>query len=380
MPGTVADPSIADPFTSTMTVCSIVSFRLGGTDGVSIVADRWRDALQGLGFGVRTVAGEGPVDTCIPDLAIGRWPDGRAGLVAPNGASDADMADLRASLRDALSGSDLVIVENLGTIPMNLPAATALAEVRRGLPTLWHHHDPAWQRDRYDGDELPLHPGDRAWRHVAITDVTREQLRARGVDAVTIHNCFDTHAPSGDRAGERARHGFGADELVLVHPVRAIARKNIGEALRITRELGGTYWLTGPAEEGYERELAALLDDAADVGVRIVHEPAAGLDDLYAAADVVLFPSSWEGFGNPPVEAAIHRRPAVVGDYPVADELRAMGFRWFHPDRLDQFRAWLDAPDTELLEHNWRVADRHLSLAALTDALRGVLDEAGWLP
>ena len=33
-----------------MTTCAIVSFRLGLTDGVSIVADTWAEALEAFGF------------------------------------------------------------------------------------------------------------------------------------------------------------------------------------------------------------------------------------------------------------------------------------------------------------------------------------------
>lgn len=363
-----------------MTLCSVVSFRLGGTDGVSIVADRWVGALGRLGFEVRTVAGSGPVDVLVPDLAIGRWPDGRPGLVGPDAATSLDVDRLSVEVREALAGSDLVVVENLGTIPMNLPAAHAVAAACAGRPTIWHHHDPPWQRDRYRGDELPLGPDEASWRHVAITDVTRDELRARGFAAITIHNGFDTDPGPGDRHGERARHGFAPNELVLVHPARAIARKNVPTALRIADELDGTYWLTGPAEEDYADELARLLAGARDAGVRVVHESASQLDDLYAAADVVLYPSTFEGFGNPPVEAAIHRRPVVVGHHPVAEELRRLGFRWFDPDRIDELRHWLAAPDPDLLAHNREVARRHFSLEAMDGAIAALLDEAGWTP
>ena len=366
-----------------MPTCAVLSFRLGGTDGVSIVAETWIDALHRMGFEVSTVAGEGPVDITIPDLAIGRWPDGRAGVGEPDGA-DADTIDsLAATIDGHLADFDLVIVENLGTIPMNLPAAFAVAEARSGLPTIWHHHDPAWQRARYEGvDDLPITDpaGTGQWRHVAINDVTRAQLRERGFDAITIHNGFDTSAVPGDRDAERSRLNIAVDEKVIVHPVRAIERKDIPAAIAIATEVGATYWLTGPAEETYAPVLERLLSDARDTGLRVIHQPATSLPDLYAACDAVIFPSIWEGFGNPPVEAAIFRRPAIVGHYPVADELRRLGFDWIDPTDIDGIRTALTHPDMARLDHNHLVAEQHLSLGVVHDALRALLDEAGWLP
>jgi glycosyltransferase involved in cell wall biosynthesis len=366
-----------------MPTCAVLSFRLGGTDGVSIVAETWIDALHSLGFEVRTVAGSGPVDVTIGDLAIGRWPDGAAGLTGPDAASTAEIDALAATVSTALSDVDLVVVENLGTIPMNLPASLAVARARAGRPTIWHHHDPAWQRPRYAGVTMlpiPAPAGDRSWRHVAISDLTRDELRDRGYDAITIRNGFDVDAPRGDRVAERALHGFDDDEIVIAHPVRAIERKDIPAAIAIAMALDATYWLSGPAEEDFAPTLEQLLTDAAASGLRVVHEPASSLADLYGAADIVVFPSRWEGFGNPPIEAAIFDRPAIVGHYPVADELRELGFRWFDPDDIDAIRAWIDEPDQHLLEHNHRVASDHLSLDEMRGELRHLLDGAGWLP
>ena len=366
-----------------MSTCAVLSFRLGGTDGVSIVAETWIDALHQLGFAVRTVAGEGNVDVLIPDLAIGRWPDGAAGLHGANAATPADIDRLRNELVATLADVDLVIVENLGSLPMNLPAALAVASAREGLPTIWHHHDLAWQRDRYaDVTELPPResvPRDN-WRHVTINELTRHQFNERGFEATTIRNGFDVHADLGDRERERNRLGFTNDELVLVHPVRAIERKNVPLAIDIAQRLGATYWITGPAEEGYGATLHELLANATQRGIRVVHESSSSLADMYAASDAVVFPSIWEGFGNPPIDAAIHRRPAIVGHYPVAEELRALGFQWFDPDDLSPFQSWIETREPALIDHNRDVVASTLSLEIMQTALHSLLDEAGWLP
>ena len=212
--------------------CAIVSFRLGFADGVSVVASTWQRALTDLGFTVRTVAGEGPVDLIVPGLAIG-----------------ADATPPRDSeLEDAFAGCDLVVVENLLSIPMNLPASRAVSRALRGRPAILHHHDPPWQRSRYAHiTELP--PDDPAWVHVTINELTRREMADYDIMATTIYNAFDTDEPLGDRTGTRRAMGFAADERVVVHPVRAIARKNIPAALRIAEQLDATYWLSGPVEE-----------------------------------------------------------------------------------------------------------------------------------
>ncbi len=341
-----------------MPTVAIVSFRLGRHDGVSVVAATWQRVLTDLGWSVTTVAGVGPVDVTLPGLALGAQ--------AP---PDPD------EVAAALAPADLVVVENLCTIPLNLPAARAVAAARRGLPTVLHHHDPAWQRAALAHiTELP--PDDPAWRHVTINRFTEEQLAERGIAATTIYNAFDVDAAPGARVPTRAALDVADRERLLLHPVRAIPRKDVPAAVALAESLDATYWLAGPAEDGYEEELTAAL---AEASCRVVHAPPPGtMADAYAACDAVAFPSTWEGFGNPPIEAAIHRRPVAVGSYPVAAELRALGFRWFDPADPAPLEAFLVRPDPALHDGNAHLARAHFGLDRLRRDLEGLLAGAGW--
>ncbi|MGH9044605.1 MAG: glycosyltransferase [Acidimicrobiales bacterium] len=341
--------------------CAIVSFRLGGTDGVSIEAEKWGLALVDLGFEVTTVAGEGPVDVLVEGLGIG------------GGTPTA------AALDDAIGDAELVVVENVCSLPLNPGAARAVAIACRGRPAILHHHDLPWQRS---GSHHCAPPTDPLWRHVTINELSRHELSRRGIEATTIYNRFDTNAMPGQRDQTRVRLGVGTGERLVLQPTRAIGRKNVAGGVSLAERLGASFWLPGPVEDGYGPELEKIL---ARARCPVLREPVPlkgpwSMADAYAAADVVVLPSSWEGFGNPTLEAAVHKRPLCVGHFPVARELVTFGFRWFPLDDSGQIDRWLDMPDAGLLDHNWTVADRHFSLRDLPTCLAAVIESKASTP
>ncbi|HUZ11048.1 MAG TPA: glycosyltransferase [Acidimicrobiales bacterium] len=337
-----------------MPTAAVVSFRLGGTDGVSVEAGKWQWALGRLGFDVFTVAGQGPVDHLLPGLSI-----------------DAARPPAAAEVAGALAGADLVVVENLCSLPLNPPAAAVVAGACRGRPTVLHHHDLPWQRPRFAHHPPP--PDDPAWRHVTINDVSRVELGRRGIEAITVHNTFDMNPAPGRREATRRALGVGDDVRLVLQPTRALVRKNVAGGLALAEAVGGTYWLLGPPEDGFGPELHRVLAGAA---CPVLRGPAGAGDqvaDAYAACDVVALPSTWEGFGNPAVESAVQRKPLVIGPYPVAAELATFGFRWFPLADHGPLRRWLVAPEPSLLDHNRAVAERFFALTDLPDRLGRVL-------
>jgi glycosyltransferase involved in cell wall biosynthesis len=346
---------------------AIVSFRLGGPDGVAVEAAKWQRALGTLGFTAVTVAGDGPVDRTLPGLAIG-----------------AGEAPERGEVAAALDDADLVVVENLCSLPLNPGAAAQVAAVLAGRPALFRHHDLPWQREQFADHGPP--PDDPCWRHVTINELSRRELGARGVSATTVYNSFEVDpgldvggANAGRRGakGDAVRAALGVAETtrLVLQPTRAIPRKNVAGGIAAATELGGTYWLLGPAEDGFGATLEGLVANAT---CPILLGPPDGrleIRDAYEACDVVVLPSTWEGFGNPSVESAARGRPLAVGPYPVAKELTSFGFRWFELGEMARLSAWLEGPRADLLEHNLGVAAARFSTADLPDRLAAVLPE-----
>ncbi|SER92110.1 glycosyltransferase family 4 protein [Sphingobium sp. YR768] len=147
-------------------------------------------------------------------------------------------------------------------------------------------------------------------------------------------------------------------------------RKRIGELLKAWRLLplalrnrcplvlaGSSGWLSD-----------AILRDMADAEregwlryIRYVEE--AALPALYAGARLFVYPSVYEGFGLPPIEAMASGVPTIVADISCLPEVTAGAAMLTDPDDVDRFARDLERG---LLDEDWRqsAAEAGLAVAA----------------
>lgn len=399
-----------------------VSTRFAGTDGVSFEAGKWARIFEGTGAECFWLGGQletPPARGRLVPEAFFNHPavlEIQAGLFGvtertPETTRRAEemAARLASELREFLARFeiDLLVVQNALAIPMHVPLGLAIARVvaETGLPAIAHHHDFHWERERFaanacaDWLDEAFPPRFPRVEHVVINSLQRDALKLRcGLDATIIPNVldFETVPPEPDEyaRGFRADIGVAADETLVLQPTRIIARKGIEHSVELVRRLAdrkAVLVLTHPAgDEGLDclRDIEARIVRA---GIRAIFlsgrvgqrrgvtsdgRRVYTLEDVYPNADLVTYPSSWEGFGNALIEAVRFGCPVLVNRYPVyRSDIAPSGLRVLEMDGaisegvVAEVRRVLDDP---ALRRRWARENREVGLRhfSLTRARR----------
>jgi glycosyltransferase involved in cell wall biosynthesis len=160
------------------------------------------------------------------------------------------------------------------------------------------------------------------------TQTKRDLVRFVGIDPERVTVVFpglnQLFAPDEARGlALRRRYGLGSGAVLL--QVGGIFYKNLPGILRVLGRLrkGGLdvrLARVGPALGGSDRALAeqlGLADSVLELGMMAD----ADLPALYNAVDLLLFPSLYEGFGWPPLEAMASGTPVVCSRAGSLDEV-----------------------------------------------------------
>lgn len=405
-----------------------VSTRFAGTDGVSLESAKWAEVLwrdRHVSFWYGGLLDRDPeASLCIPEAHFAHpeveWINAqvwgretRSPLVSRRIRALA--AYLKASLYEFARRYklDFLVPQNVLAIPMHIPLGIALTEflAESGLPSIAHHHDFFWERTRFSVNAVPDYldtafpPRLPRMAHVVINRLAQEQLALRkGLSSLLIPNVFNFAKPAplpDDYSSDfRSEIGIADDDILILQPTRVVARKGIENAIKLVAMLKNPKCklvVTHEAgDEGLEyRNMLQDLADNEEVDLRFVSDriseyrqrDALGrklytLWDAYPHADLVTFPSIYEGFGNALLEAIYFRRPIVVGRYAIfVSDIEPKGFRLpvidgFVGGRVAQEVERLlsdTAYRQEVINWNYEIASRFFSYEVLRSSLRVLL-------
>ncbi len=413
-----------------------VSTRFAGTDGVSLESAKWARVLwddRHVSYWYSGLSDRHPdVSMCVPEAHFGHpevvWMNRR---IWRHARRDPFVSERIRELIEYLKTTiyafvrrfeiDILVPENALTIPMNIPLGVALTEflMETGTPAIAHHHDFYWERPRFsigcvqDYLDMAFPPRAPNLLHTVINGLASEQLSLRkGVASMLVPNVFDFEQPPPEpdayAADVRKEIGLAPDDIFILQPTRVVPRKGIEHAIKLVSMLGDPrYKLVishEAGDEGYEyKHMLEELAREDGVDVRFIGDrigEVRQLDsrgrkiytlwDLYPHADLVTYPSSYEGFGNALLEAIYFRVPTVVNRYSIfIQDIEPKGFKlavingFVTRESVNLVRRMLEDRKfrADIVEHNYQIARQFYSYSVLRRSLRALTNQlTGWAP
>jgi glycosyltransferase involved in cell wall biosynthesis len=195
-----------------------------------------------------------------------------------------------------------------------------------------------------------LHGARRSERVITVSAAVRDELAAAGVrsDRIrVVHPQVDPRfspAPGDRVAAVRARFGLDRDFAVLTgwQDPRKGAATAVAAHRRVVAAHPHDLVLVGGSHPTFAEVRVAASPTVRTVG-RVSDDD---LVALLTGAAVLLYPSRYEGFGLPPLEAQACGTPAVASDIASLRESTAGSVRLVAPDDVE---GWADALRAGLL-------------------------------
>jgi len=405
-----------------------VSTRFAGQDGVSLESAKWAEVLwedRHVSFWYSGKSDRSAdISYVVPEAHFG-FPENlwlneriwgaetRSRLVTER---IRDLADyLKGTLYQFVEkfGIDILVPQNALAIPMHVPLGIALTEFlsETRIPAIAHHHDFYWERTRFSVNAIPEYldmafpPSLTNMRDVVINQDAQEQLALRkGIASLVIPNVFDFDNPPEPQdayaADVREELGLAPDDHFILQPTRVVPRKGIEHAIKLVSLLKDPKCklvISHPAgDEGYEyKSMLEQLAREEEVDLRFVSErvgevrqrDAKGrkvytLWDLYPHADLVTYPSAYEGFGNALLEAMYFRKPVLINRYSIfVRDIEPKGFRLLTMDNFvtstlaEQVRETLRNSDyrQKMVDHNHDLARNFYGYSVVRRNLRAFI-------
>lgn len=405
-----------------------VSTRFSGTDGVSLESAKWARILWDHRHVSHWYAGkldrDPGVSMLVPEAYFydrdNVWINERAfGIRQRLPELTRKIYEVAEHLKDTLYEFvasfeiDILVAENSLCLPMHIPLGVALTHfiAETGIPTIAHHHDFYWERPRFsvncvqDFLTMAFPPTLPTLQHVTINSFAQEDLSWRkGASSILVPNVLDFEQPISEEEAKlsdfREQIGLEPDDVMLLQPTRVVPRKGIEHSIALVSQLRNPKCKLvvshESGDEGLEYQDALIeLADQSGVDLRFVHaqtptvnpfglrqETGTSLEEVYAQADLITYPSLYEGFGNALLEAFYFRKPVLVNRYATfISDIEPKGFKvitmngFLTRNVLEQVRQVIadESYRQEVVDHNFELGKKFFSYSVLRRKLRSLV-------
>lgn len=398
-----------------------VSFRIAGTDGVSLEAEGWKAILTRMGHEVTFIAGElDQPGILVPSMHFTHPEVYRVHqMVVENNINYRKVEKDIFALAGGIEGElrqvfrrykfDRLIVANVFSLPIHFPLAVALERVimEFEIPTVARNHDFWWERQRYlkshcfEFFERWFPPKHESISYVTINTIAQKELRRRtGLDSVVIGDSFDFESSlnKGDGYSRKWRKDFGLtdQDIVFLQATRIVPRKGIELSIELVKRLNDPRAIlilagyAGDESGDYLEKLKSLARDSEIrhkfIGDRVdsqrkIKNKRRGytLWDCFVNCDFMTYPSVTEGFGNQFVEAVYFKKPIFVNRYPVYKaDIEPLRFDAVTIDSVvtdeavKKIREWMNSPETvkRVVEKNFEIGKKNFSFEVMEVKLK----------
>ncbi|HCZ23498.1 MAG TPA: glycosyl transferase family 1 [Acholeplasmataceae bacterium] len=277
---------------------------------------------------------------------------------------------------------DLIIPNNVFALGRSIPIAKGILNAieQTHIQVICHHHDFYWERERYSHPQTdyvldslnhlfpPIH---YPMQHVVINSYAQKSLmEKKGLTSTIVPNVFDFDLfpwiMDAYNADFKESLGVNQNQVLILQATRVVNRKAIELAIDVVDQMNqmqhkrkwiGKKLYDGRTfdkdtefvlavlglHEGTDHYEDKLIEHAASKNVHMIMNPNLvdhtryeknnkkiySLWDAYVHADLITYPSIYEGFGNQFLEGLFAKKPMIVFEYSVFEQdIKSKGFSY----------------------------------------------------
>ncbi len=397
-----------------MKIC-LVHYNKEGVDGVSVEIEKWQKALERLGHQVYYLVGKGngANSVLVEELSLENGVVKKLHENLTVKLTDYKTCDeLKYSIfkeastitRKLLSifkkfSPDLVVVCNVWSSGDNIAFAIALKEVieEYNIRSIALNFDYYWNKDTYNNptcfffkDLLNRYfpPLSKLIKYVSVNNIDRrklQELKFQRSAVVPIVLDFDKKIGLKDDYNSELRKDLGIDEndLVILQSTKITPKKAVENSIKFVHHImqqkrNIKFVLAGDINDNpqYAKKIIeasktwsvplVIVGDRFELRRKIRSgKKIYSLFDSYSIADIVIFPSTDECFGNQFIEAIGAMKPVVLFEYPV-----------FKEDIKPRSFKYISLGGTFESKEGYRIIDDSILCKAATETIKLISDPA----